>query len=134
MDLSGRERREDASLGDLIGDLSSDMSTLVRKEMELARIEIRETAARAGRAGGMLGAGTLAAYLFLLLASFAAAWGLTEVMPEGWAFLIVAAVWGIAAAVLLPLGRRKLQDVEPKPDQTVETLKEDVQWARAQLK
>ena len=122
------------SLGELFGSLTNDLSQLVRSEMELARVEIREEAGKAGKAAGMLGAGALAAYLALILLTSAAAWGLAEVVDAGWAFLIVGLVVAAVAAALLLTGRKKLGDVRPVPDQTVDTLKEDARWARAQVK
>jgi uncharacterized membrane protein len=82
----------------------------------------------------MLGGGALAGYLALILLSFAAAWGLAEVVDAGWAFLIVGLLVAAVAAVLAVNGRNKLRQVHPVPDQTVDTLKEDARWARAQLK
>jgi uncharacterized membrane protein len=102
--------------------------------MELARVEIREEAAKAGKAAGMLGAGGLIAYLGFALLATAAAWGLAEAIDAGWAFLIVGLVVGAIGAVLVLMGRNRLRDVRPVPDETVETLKEDAQWARAQVK
>jgi hypothetical protein len=125
---------EDASLGELVGHLSSDLSDLIRSEMELARVEIRQEVTKAGRAAGMLGAGGLLAYLGLTLLAMAAAWGLAEVVEPGWAFLIVGVVVAAAAAVLIVTGRNRLQEVHPVPEETVETLKEDARWARAQVK
>jgi uncharacterized membrane protein YqjE len=124
----------DASLGDLFSSLTTDLSQLVRSEMELARVEIREEAGRAGKAAGMLGGGALAGYLALILLSFAAAWGLAEVVDAGWAFLIVGLVVAAVAAVLALTGKKRLEQVNPVPEQTVDTLKEDARWARAQLK
>ena len=125
---------DDASLGELFGKLTSDVGELVRSEMELARVEIREEAAKAGRAAAMLGAGGLIAYLGLALVATAAAWGLAEVIDTGWAFLIVGVVVGAIGAVLALKGRDQLREVRPVPEETVETLKEDAQWARAQVK
>ena len=124
----------DQSLGDLFGTLTSDLSELVRSEMELARVEIRAEAAKAGRAAGMLGAGGLIAYLGLGLLAMAAAWGLAEVIDAGWAFLIVGVVIAAIGAVLVMKGRDQLREVRPVPEETVETLKEDARWARAQVK
>jgi uncharacterized membrane protein YqjE len=121
------------SVGELFGQLTTDMSTLVRKEIELARIEIKEEVAKAGKAGGMLGGTAVAAYMALLLISFAAAWGLSEIIPEGFAFLVVGLVYAVIAAVLYAKGRDELSKVNPTPTQTIETLKEDAQWA-SQLK
>ena len=66
--------------------------------------------------------------------AFAVAWGLAEVVDAGWAFLIVGIVVGAIAAALALTGKKRLETVSPMPDQTVETLKEDAQWARAQVK
>jgi uncharacterized membrane protein YqjE len=124
----------DQSLGELFGTLTSDLSELVRSEMELARVEIREEAAKAGRAASFLGAGGLIAYLGLGLLAMAAAWGLAEVVDAGWAFLIVGVVIAAIGAVLVMKGRDRLREVRPVPEETVETLKEDARWARAQVK
>jgi uncharacterized membrane protein YqjE len=124
----------DPSLGELFGTLTSDLGELVRSEMELARVEIREEAAKAGRAAGLLAAGGLIAYLGLGLLAMAAAWGLAEVVDAGWAFLIVGLVVAAIGAVVVIKGRDQLREVRPVPDETVETLKEDARWARAQVK
>jgi uncharacterized membrane protein YqjE len=125
---------EDASFGELVGRLSSDLSDLLRSEMELARIEVKEEVVKAGRAAGMLGSGGLLAYLALTMLAMAAAWGLAEVVEPGWAFLIVGVIVAGAAAVLIFAGRNRLREVDPVPQETVETLKEDARWARAQVK
>ena len=125
---------QDASLGELFGDLTSDLSQLLRSEMELARVEIREEAAKAGKAAGLLGGGAVAAIVALILVTSAAAWGLSEVIDAGWAFLVVGVVIGAVAAVLASAGRKRLAEVRPVPEQTVDTLKEDARWARAQVK
>ena len=120
------------SIGQLFAGLTSDLSTLMRKEVELAKVETKEEVARAGKAGGLLGGGAFAGYLALLFLSLAAAWLLDEVMHVALAFLLVGLLYAIAAAVLLSSGRARMKDVSPVPQQTVETLKEDVQWAKAQ--
>ena len=104
----------------------------MRKEVELAKVETKEEVSRAGKAGGMLGAGGFAGYMALLFVSFALAWLLDEFMHTALAFLIVGLVYAVVAAVLVVRGRARMQSVNPVPQQTVETLKEDVQWARAQ--
>jgi hypothetical protein len=68
----------------------------------------------------------------MVLVSFAAAWGLAELVPIGWAFLIVGALWAIAGAVFYLRGRERLAAIDLKPRQTVDTLKEDLQWAKNQ--
>jgi Putative Actinobacterial Holin-X, holin superfamily III len=128
------EPAAEPSLGDLFGRLTNDLGELMRSEIDLARVEIREEAGKAGKAAGMLGAGSLIAYLGLALLASAAAWGLAEVMDAGWAFLLVGLVVGGVGAVLVAMGRAQLREVRPVPEETVETLKEDAQWARAQVK
>jgi F0F1-type ATP synthase assembly protein I len=80
----------------------------------------------------MLGGGAFAGYFALLFLSFALAWLLDEWMHTALAFLIVGLLYAVVAAVLVVRGRARLQNVNPVPQQTVETLKEDVQWAKAQ--
>jgi uncharacterized membrane protein YqjE len=121
----------DLSLGELLGRLTSDFSDLVSTQVELAKVEIKEEVGRAGRGAGLLTGGGLAAFLALALLSWAAAWGLDEVMPRGVAFLIVGVVWAIAAAALLMTGRRQLEAVRVPP-QTKASIEEDVEWAKHQ--
>jgi hypothetical protein len=113
-----------ASVGELLGEVTRDLSTLMRQELALAKAEVREEAMKAARAGGMLGAAGFAGYMVLLFASVAAWQGLAEVMASGWAALIVTVVWGVAGAVLFVLGRQRMREVNPKPERTVETVSE----------
>jgi len=122
----------DKSLGQLVGQLTHDLSDLFSTQLELAKVEIKEEVGRAGRSAGMLGGAAVAGYLALVLLAFAAAWGLSEVVPEGVAFLIVGLVFAVVAAVLFVMGRNRLQQVHPVPEQSVEELKEDVRWVRQQ--
>lgn len=130
--LPTEPKAPEKSLGQLFSELTSDLSTLMRKEVELAKVETKEEVSRAGKAGGMLGGGAFAGYFALLFLSFALAWLLDEWMHTAVAFLIVGLLYAVVAAVLVVRGRARLQNVNPVPQQTVETLKEDVQWAKAQ--
>jgi uncharacterized membrane protein YqjE len=129
-DETGRPDVENQSVGELLGKVTTDLSTLMRQEVELAKVEIKEEATKAGKASGMLAGAGAIGYLVLVFLALALMFALDAVMPTGWAALITAAVLGIVAAVLFVMGRKKLQQVNPKPEQTVETLKEDVQWAK----
>lgn len=129
-DLDPAEDAKSTSVGELIGEISDDLSKLFRQEVELAKAEVREEASKAGKAAGMLGGAGFAGYLTVLFLSFALVYGLGNVIDYGWAALIVAVLWGIAAAVLYSTGRKKLKDVDPTPRRTVETLKEDAQWLK----
>jgi len=113
-----------ASVGELIGEVSQDLSTLMRQELALAKAEIKQEAVKAGRAAGMFGGAGFAGYMVLLFASIAAWWGLAELMASGWAALIVTAVWAVVGAVLYVLGRQRMREVHPTPERTAETVKE----------
>jgi uncharacterized membrane protein YqjE len=130
--LTGEELRE-KSFGELFKQLSEQTTTLVRQEVELAKVEMAEKGKRAGTGasllggGGLLGLGAfgaLTAMLILVLAIWLDAW---------LACLIVTVVYAAGATVLVLSGKRRLQDASPLvPQQTIETLKEDVEWARTQ--
>jgi hypothetical protein len=120
----------ETSVGDLIGNISNDLSQLFRQEVELAKAELKQEATKAGKAAGMLGGAGLAGYLVVMLLTFAVVAGLANVMDWGWAALIVAVVWGAVGAVLYANGRKKLKTVDPTPRRTVDTLKEDAQWLK----
>lgn len=122
---AGRPDVEGVSVGQLISEVTTDLSTLMRQELELAKAELKAEASKAGKGAGMLGAAGLAGYFLLLFLSIALWWGLGSLLgARGWSALIVAALWGIAAAVLASMGRKKLKEVQPTPERTVETLKE----------
>jgi hypothetical protein len=118
------------SVGEIIGEISDDLSNLFRQEVELAKAEIRQEAAKAGKAARMLGGAGLAGYMVALFLTFAVMFGLGNVMDLGWAALIVMVIWGVIGAALYAVGRNKLRTVSPVPRQTVETLKEDGQWLK----
>jgi uncharacterized membrane protein YqjE len=118
------------SVPELIKELSAETSTLVRKELELARAELQEQGKRAGKGAGLLGGagvgallalGALTATLIALLDTFMATW---------LAALIVTLIWAAVAGVLALQGRNKLKEATPPAPQTVETVKEDVRWAK----
>jgi len=130
--LQTEAKQPEKSLGELFGEMTSEVSELMRKEVELAKVEIKEEVGRAGKAGGMLGGGALAGYLALLFVSLALALLLDQVTNTALAFFIVGLLYGIAAAVLIARGREQMKHVDPVPRQTVETLKEDAEWVKAQ--
>ncbi|MBT2365731.1 phage holin family protein [Streptomyces sp. ISL-10] len=121
---------QDRSVGELLSAVTSDVQTLFRQEVELAKTEIREEATKAGKAAGMYGGAGFAGYMVALFLSLAAVLGLANVMDAGWAALIITVVWAAIGAVLYATGRSRMREVSPKPEQTVESLKEDAQWAR----
>ncbi|MHA7141905.1 phage holin family protein [Arthrobacter sp. Sr33] len=117
------EKAEHESLGSLLGDVSRDISTLMRQELELAKAELRETGTQAGKGAGMLGGAGIAGHFVLLFLSLALMWGLGDLIGLGWSSVIVAVLWGIVAAVLAMKGKKELKAVRGMPD-TAETLKE----------
>lgn len=118
------------SLGDLVGEITQDMTRLIRQEVELAKAEVKQEAGKAGKAAGKLGAAGFAGYMVAVLLSLAVVFALGHAMDIVWATIIVAVLWGVAGAVLFSQGRKGMRSVSLKPDQTVETLKEDAEWAR----
>lgn len=122
---------ESRSIGQLFSEMAAELGTLMRKEVELAKVEAKEELSTAAKAGGKLGAGGFAGYMALLFVSLALALLLDLVMPAALAFFLVGVLYAIVAAVLLAQGRKQMKQVKA-PQQTVETLKEDVQWAKAQ--
>jgi uncharacterized membrane protein YqjE len=118
------------SLGDIVGKLASDFSRLMRAEIALAKAEAKEEVKDAGKGVGMLAGAGYAGHLLVLFLSLALMFLLDVWMPIGWAALIVAVLWGIVAFVLQSSGRKNLKRATPPMQETVETLKEDAQWAK----
>ena len=127
---AAKARAAEASPGELASEVAKDMSTLVRQEVALAKAELQQEAKTAGTAVGAFGGAGFAGYFVLVFLSLAMMWALGSKMALGWSALIVAGVWAVIAAVLAVLGRSKLKRFNPKPERTIETVKEDVQWAK----
>lgn len=134
-DPAGAEDLRDRSLGELLKQLSEQTTRLVHQELELAKAELSEKGKQAGQGAGMFGgAGALGlAALGALTACFILA--LDTVMPAWLAALVVAVVYGIVAFVLVKQGQARMKRaVPPVPEQTIETVKEDVEWAKTQMR
>ena len=113
-----------ASVGELVGSITKDFSTLMRQELDLAKAEVKLEAIKSGKAAGMYGVAGFAGYMVLLFASIAGWWGLSNLMDQGWAALIVTGVWAVIGAVAYSAGRRQARQIHPTPERTVETVKE----------
>jgi uncharacterized membrane protein YqjE len=123
----------DQSLGDLVTRMTSDVGQLLATQIELAKVEIKEEVARAGKGAGMVGGGGLAAVIGVLLLSFAIAYWLADAFDDlGWGFFAVGLVWAAVAAVLVLKGKQHINSTTPIAEQTIESIKEDVEWARQQ--
>ena len=123
---------ETRSLGEIVGDISSNMSTLVRQEIDLAKSELKQEVTKVGKGAGMFGGAAVAGFFTLFFLSFALTYVLDNFMPVELAALIVAVLWGIVAAVLALTGRKNIKAANPQLPTTQQTLKEDVQWAKTQ--
>ncbi|MFD0787335.1 phage holin family protein [Micromonospora azadirachtae] len=122
--MSAPVKERTQSVGELLGDVTRDMSTLVRQEVQLAKVELREEATQAGKAGAMFGVAALAGFLVVLFLSYAAWWGLSNVMDQGWAALIVAGFWAVVTAVTLVMGRSKMRRIGGVLPRTQETARQ----------
>jgi hypothetical protein len=128
---SRADELQDRPIGELLKQLADETATLVRRELDLAKAEMREKAGKAGPGFGMWGAAGVTALLalgsltaFLILA-------LDGAMPNWLAALIVGLVYAAVAGVLYLRGKRRVEEAgTPIPEKTIETVKEDVQWAK----
>ena len=122
--LTPSERQAEAnSVGQLLSEVSRDISTLMRQEVELAKAELKESASKAGKGAGMFGGAGVAGFLALTFLSIALWWALGYLMGNASSAVIVAVIWGIVAAVLALVGKREIESVKGIPE-TVETVKE----------
>lgn len=122
---------DERSLGELVNEVTQDLSTLMRQEVALAKAEVRESARRAGKGAGLLGGAAWAGHFVLLFASLALWWALGAMIGErddvpalGWSALIVCGIWAVVAAVMALAGRKSLESVEgiPRTTETVEKI------------
>ncbi|MFC5929789.1 phage holin family protein [Cryobacterium melibiosiphilum] len=116
------QKAADTSLGDLLGEVSRDLSTLMRQELELAKAELTQSATRAGKGAGFLGAAGYAGLMAVLFLSIALWWGLGYLVGNGWSAVIVAVLWAAIGGILYARGRREMKAVRGVP-RTAESLK-----------
>lgn len=117
------EKAATTSLGDLLGEVSRDVSTLMRQEVALAKAELKESATRSAKGGGLIGGAGYGAAMAVFFLSLALWWWIGTLMGGGWAGVIVAVIWAVVAGILFAAGRRQFAEVQGAP-RTVETLKE----------
>lgn len=129
------EPHDERSLGDLFAELASETSTLMRQEVALAKTELTQQATAVGKDIGYLAAGGAVAYAGFLVLLVALAIGLGQLGVPWWlAFLLVALVVLGVGAFLVQKGRKALQQANLAPRRTIDSLKEDKAWAKAQTK
>ena len=127
--------RDDRSLGQLFGDLSRQMGTLVQQEIALAKTEMTSRVTSVGRDAAMIGAGAALGHAALLIGLVTIGLILVELGLTPWlAFLIVTVAVGAIAAVLIQRGREQLKKTDVTPHETIQTIKDDAAWAKEQVK
>jgi hypothetical protein len=116
------EKASRSSLGSLLGEVTRDLSTLMRQEIELAKAELSQSAKKAGKGAGLVGGAGYAALMAVFFLSVALWWGLGHLIDNGWSAVVVALLWGIVALVLYLVGRKELKTVQGAP-RTVDSIK-----------
>jgi hypothetical protein len=119
---SPRVDEERPSLGALLGDVSKDLSELVRQEIALAKAEATQSATRVGKGAGLLGGAGMAGHFVLLFLSIALWWGIGNSTGRGWSALILAGIWAVIAAVLAVVGRTQIKSARGL-DRTTDSVK-----------
>jgi len=134
-DAVTHDETEERPLGELLSEMGQKLQTLFSKEVELAKLEIQEQASRAGKAGALFGGMGVVGLLAAILLSFSLAYGLAGALDNRlWlGFLIVGVLYLAVAGALFAQGRKKIAQVSPVPNQTVQTLKQDVETAKASI-
>jgi uncharacterized membrane protein YqjE len=126
--------RMQRSLPEILEDIASNLTQIVRAEFRLAKTELKEGAEKVAGPGAALGAGVALAFYGLGFLLLAAVYALSLVMAGWLAALIVGGVLLVAAGILVSAGGMKLKRANLTPDKTIRTLEEDVQWAKQQIK
>ncbi len=133
MAANGKNDLREQPIGDLLKQLSQETTTLVRQELELAKAEMAQKGKQAGKGAGMFGGAGVVGFLALGALTAALILGLDGFMKAWLAALIVGLVYAAVAGVLALTGKKEVQQATPPvPEQTVESVKEDVQWAKTQ--
>jgi len=125
---------EDRSISDVLQDILRNVQEIVRSEVRLAKTEIREEAGKAKSSAVLLGVGAVTAMFAMLFLLLTIVHALALVMPRWTAALIVGSALAVVASVILTAGIRLVKQINPTPKRTVETIKENVEWAKQQDK
>lgn len=118
---SAVEAEDGRSIGELLGDVTTNLSTLLQQELALAKAEARQSGARAGKGIGLFAGAAVGGLLLLVFISLSIMWGLGQFIGNEWSSLIVAVIWAIVAAVLASAGKKEFERIRGLP-QTADTL------------
>lgn len=124
---------DERSLGDLFSDLSKNAGLLIRQELRLANVEMKEKAAKAGKEIALVGAAIFLLNAALLSVVAALIIALANVMAPWLAAFLVGGVLAVIAAVIAAVGIQSLRQISPKPERTLATLEEDKEWLQQQM-
>jgi hypothetical protein len=119
---------------ELLGNIVDNIQQIIRFEFKLAKVELQEKVSRASKPGTTLGAGFLLGFYGLGFLLLAAVYALSSVMPAGFAALIVGGVLAIVSVALVTSSIKKLKALRPAPERTIQTLQENVQWAKERIR
>jgi uncharacterized membrane protein YqjE len=122
------------SIADVLQDILANVQGIIRSEVRLAKTEVTEEATKAGRAAGMMAAGIVAALFTAWLLLLTVLFALATVMPMWGAALLLFVIMAVITAVLVTAGKKRFRTVHAKPEKTVETIKENVEWVKSQTK
>jgi uncharacterized membrane protein YqjE len=124
----------DRSVSDVLQDIIRNIQDIVRSEVRLAKTEVREEVSKARDASVLIGVGALSGTFSAFFVLFSIVYALSRVVPDWAAALIVGVVLAIAAGILLSKGAARFKHVHPAPEKTIESLKENVEWAKQHAK
>jgi uncharacterized membrane protein YqjE len=124
--------QETRPLSDMISGVVENVQNIVRYEVQLAKTELQQEAKTAGKGVAMLAAGALVGFYALGLFLLTAVWALATQVDRWLAALIVAVVVAVIAGALAMVGKKKLDEFSPKPDETIDSVKEDIEWVKRQ--
>jgi Flp pilus assembly protein TadB len=122
------------SMADVLEDIVANVQTIIRSEVRLAKTEITEQATKAGRAAGMMAGGAVAALFTVWLLLLTILFALATVIPMWSAALLLFVLMAAATAVLITASKKRFKAVHAKPEKTIESVKENVQWVKSQTK
>ena len=128
-----KNESDERSIGDLFSELANETSTLIRQEVALAQAEMTQKAVKAGKDVGFLAIGGTVIYVGFLAIIAAIIVALANFIPLWLSCLLVGVIIGIIGAIMVFTGLKDLKQLNPVPEQTVQTIKEDVEWMKEQV-